>query len=198
MGPDPAPDAGPLAGIVVADFSRVLAGPYCTMLLADLGADVIKVESRAGDDTRHWGPPWTENSAAYFEAANRSKRSVQLDLGDPDDNALARELASRADVLVENFRTGGLAAHGLGYADVAATNPGVVYCSVTGFGSGAGAGVPGYDFLVQAVGGLMSITGPADGPPMKVGVALVDVLTSKDAVIGVLAALLESRVSGQG
>lgn len=188
-----------LDGIVVADFSRVLAGPLATVMLADLGADVIKLERPgAGDDTRAWGPPWTERTSAYFESANRSKRSVELDLDDPEDRAAARELALRADVLVENFRSGALEKKGFGYEELAAANPRLIYCSVTGFGSGEGAALPGYDFLVQAVGGLMSITGEPDGDPMKVGVALVDVLTAKDAVAGILAALYERERSGLG
>lgn len=190
---------GPLDGIVVADFSRVLAGPLATATLADLGATVIKVERPdVGDDTRHWGPPWTATTSAYFECANRSKQSVELDLSQPDDLLLAIEIASTADVLVENFRPGTLAAKGLGHEALSAANPGLVYCSISGFGSGGGADLPGYDFLVQAVGGLMSITGDADGEPTKVGVALVDVLTSKDAVAGILAALLERQKSGLG
>ena len=188
-----------LDGIVVADFSRVLAGPLATMMLADLGADVIKVERPGvGDDTRRWGPPWTASTSAYFESANRSKRSVELDLDDPVDRAAARELVRRADVLVENFRTGALGDKGFGYDELAALNPRLVYCSVTGFGSDGGAALPGYDFLVQAVGGLMSITGDPYGDPMKVGVALVDVLTAKDAVAGILAALYERERSGLG
>lgn len=192
----------PLDGILVADFSRVLAGPLATATLADLGARVIKVERPgAGDDTRSWGPPWTDNSASYFESANRNKESVVLDLADPDDQVLAKELARRADVFVENFRPGSLDRYDLGYGRVSETNPGVVYCSVTGFGSGGGAHLPGYDFLVQAVGGLMSITGDPDdagGSPMKAGVALVDVLTSKDATIGILAALHARNTTGRG
>lgn len=181
--------SGPLEGVLVADFSRVLAGPLATATLADLGAEVIKVERPGvGDDTRHWGPPWSVDSSSYFEAANRSKKSIELDLADPEDLAVARELAARCDVLVENFRTGSLDRHGLGYDAVAALNPSVVYTSITGFGSNEGADLAGYDFLVQAVGGLMSVTGPP-GEPTKVGVALVDVLTSKDAVVGILAAL---------
>jgi crotonobetainyl-CoA:carnitine CoA-transferase CaiB-like acyl-CoA transferase len=188
-----------LDGVVVADFSRVLAGPLATSMLADLGATVIKVERPGvGDDTRHWGPPWTATTSAYFDSANRSKESVELDLDDPDDHALAVELMTTADVVVENFRPGALAAKGLGHADMAGVNPGLVYCSISGFGSAEGASLPGYDFLVQAVGGLMSITGDADADPTKVGVALVDVLTSKDAVIGILAALNERHVSGTG
>jgi crotonobetainyl-CoA:carnitine CoA-transferase CaiB-like acyl-CoA transferase len=189
----------PLEGVLVADFSRVRAGPLATATLADLGATVIKVERPGtGDDTRAWGPPWTANSSSYFECANRSKQSVELDLGVEHDLLLARRLAARADVLVENFKEGTLAGRGLGYEDVSRTNPGVVYCSVTGFGSARGAALAGYDFLVQAVGGLMSITGDADGEPTKVGVALVDVLTAKDAVIGILAALQARTQTGHG
>ena len=190
---------GPLDGLLVADFSRVLAGPLATMTLADLGAEVIKVERPGlGDDTRQWGPPWTEHASSYFECVNRSKQSITLDLRDPADLAVARELAARADVLIENFLTGTMDRLGLGYEVLAEANPGLVYCSVTGFGSGAGAALPGYDFVVQAVGGLMSITGTPDGDPTKVGVALVDVLTGKDAVIGILAALREREASGRG
>ncbi|MEU8192780.1 CoA transferase [Microbispora amethystogenes] len=199
----------PLHGVLVADFSRVLAGPSCTMTLADLGATVVKVERPgAGDDTRSWGPPWsatsststssTATSSTYFESVNRTKRSVTLDLDDPADLTLARELARRADVLVENFRPGALDRRGLGYAQVAAANPGIVYCTISGFGAGTGAGLLGYDFIVQAVGGLMSVTGAADGEPTKAGVALVDVLTGKDAAIGVLAALAARANTGRG
>jgi crotonobetainyl-CoA:carnitine CoA-transferase CaiB-like acyl-CoA transferase len=183
----------PLDGLLVADFSRVLAGPLATATLADLGARVVKVERpHVGDDTRAWGPPWTENSSSYFQSANRNKESVTLDLSDQGDQRLALNLASRADVVVENFLPGTLSRYGLGYEQVRETNPRVVYCSITGFGSGGGAALPGYDFLVQAVGGLMSITGDPDdrgGRPMKAGVALVDVLASKDAVAGILGAL---------
>jgi crotonobetainyl-CoA:carnitine CoA-transferase CaiB-like acyl-CoA transferase len=190
---------GLLDGIVVADFSRVLAGPLATATLADLGATVVKVERPGvGDDTRYWGPPWTSTTSAYFDSANRSKESIELDLDDADDHALAMRMMTTADVVVENFRPGALTGRGLGYAEIAAVNPGVVYCSISGFGTGPGAALPGYDFLVQAVGGLMSITGDADGEPAKVGVALVDVLTSKDAVIGILAALHERQTSGTG
>jgi crotonobetainyl-CoA:carnitine CoA-transferase CaiB-like acyl-CoA transferase len=189
----------PLAGVLVADFSRVLAGPLATMHLADMGATVVKVERPGtGDDTRAWGPPWTRDSSSYFECVNRSKYSVTLDLADPDDRAAAIELSARADVLVENFRPGSLAQYGLDYDTVEAGNPGIVYCSISGFGSGDGAARPGYDFLVQAMGGLMSITGDPDGEPTKVGVALVDVLTGKDAVIGILAALAVRQRSGIG
>ncbi|MFN8193425.1 MAG: CoA transferase [Nocardioidaceae bacterium] len=191
--------SAPLEGVLVADFSRVLAGPLATMTLADLGAEVVKVERPGlGDDTRHWGPPWTEHATSYFECVNRSKQSIALDLRDPTDLAVARELAARADVVVENFLTGTMDRLGLGYDELSAANPRLVFCSITGFGSGAGAALPGYDFVVQAVGGLMSITGAPDGDPTKVGVALVDVLTGKDAVIGILAALRERDSSGRG
>ncbi|HMT89826.1 MAG TPA: CoA transferase [Dermatophilaceae bacterium] len=188
----------PLDGILVADFSRVLAGPLATMTLADLGARVIKVERPGmGDETRAWGPPFSAHGTSYFESVNRGKESITLDLTDPGDLELARELASRADVLVENFAPGTAERLGLGYAVVADRNPGIVYCSITGFGSGAGRAMLGYDFLVQAVGGLMSITGEP-GAPMKAGVALVDVLTGKDAIIGILAALAGRARTGRG
>jgi crotonobetainyl-CoA:carnitine CoA-transferase CaiB-like acyl-CoA transferase len=190
---------GPLAGLVVADFSRVLAGPLCTMNLADLGATVIKVERPGtGDDTRTWGPPWSPNSSTYFESVNRSKLSITLDLSEPSDHAAALELATRADVLVENYRPGALDRRGLGYRQVCALNPGIIYCSITGFGSAGGADLLGYDFVVQAVGGLMSITGHPAGQPAKSGVALVDVLTGKDAIIGVLAGLASRARTGRG
>ena len=189
----------PLDGLLVADFSRVLAGPLASMTLADLGATVVKVERPGqGDDTRHWGPPWTAGSSSYFEGVNRSKYSVALDLTDQSDLKAAQELARRADVLIENFRPGSLRRFGLDVNTVHATNPAAVYCSISGFGDAEGADLPGYDFLIQAVGGLMSITGDPDGEPRKVGVALVDVLTGKDAVIGILAALAARERSGRG
>jgi crotonobetainyl-CoA:carnitine CoA-transferase CaiB-like acyl-CoA transferase len=189
--------AGALAGVLVADFSRVLAGPLATATLADLGATVVKVERPgSGDDTRAWGPPFVDGTAAYFDAANRTKHGITLDLADPADAEAARELALRADVLVENFRPGALARHGLDHAALRAANPGLVYCSITGFGGGSP--LPGYDFVVQAMGGLMSITGPEQGPPSKVGVALVDVLTAKDAVTAILAALRHRDRTGEG
>lgn len=194
--------AGPLAGVLVADFSRVLAGPLATMTLADLGARVVKVEKPVtGDDTRSWGPPFSETGSTYFDSVNRNKESVCLDLSDlapGGDNALARELASRADVVIENFKPEGMAKLGLGYEDIVAVNPRVIYVSISGFGSAGGADLPGYDFMVQAVGGLMSITGEAHGAPTKVGVALVDILTAKDATIGILAALQARTTSGHG
>ena len=187
----------PLDGILVADFSRVLAGPLATATLADLGATVVKVERPGGgDDTRAWGPPFVDGTAAYFDAANRSKQGITLDLGDPEDADAARELARRADILVENFRPGALARHGLDAATLLTANPGLVYCSITGFGGDSD--LPGYDFVVQAVGGLMSITGAPDGEPHKVGVALVDVLTAKDAVTAILAALRHRDRTGRG
>lgn len=193
------PAAGPLSGLRVADFSRVLAGPYATMLMADLGADVIKVEPPAGDDTRQWAPPRDASGrATYFAAANRNKRSVALDLTDEADRARALELATSADVVVENFRPGVMARFGLDHASLSAANPRVVMCSITGFGSGPGAGLPGYDLLVQAMGGLMSITGDPEGEPSKVGVALVDVVTGLHALGAVQAALLERSRSGLG
>lgn len=194
------PTRGALDGVLVADFSRVLAGPYATMLLADLGASVIKVERPVvGDDTRAWGPPWGEESVAtYFAAVNRGKTSVLLDLGAPADRAIARALCAKADVVIENFRPGTMERLGLGYDEVAADNPGVVYCSITGFGTDKGAGLSGYDLLVQAVGGLMSITGPSPQEPTKVGVALVDVITGLHALTGTLAALRHRERTGQG
>lgn len=186
-------NTGPLTGIRVADFSRVLAGPYATMLLADLGADVIKIESPEGDGTRQWSPPTNAvGQSTYFAGVNRGKRSVVLDLRSSPGTDRARELAATADVVIENFKPGTMARFGLGYDDIATQNPGVVYCSISGFGDAAGAELPGYDLLVQAVGGLMSITGQSDadgGHPTKVGVALVDILTGLNAVIGIQAAL---------
>lgn len=189
----------PLDGIVVADFSRVLAGPMATMMLADLGARVIKIERPGlGDETRGWGPPWSAHGATYYESVNRTKQSIALDLTDPADLGTALEIACRADVVIENFKPGTMDRLGLGHDVVAAANPGVVYCSISGFGSAGGRDLPGYDFVVQAVGGLMSITGDPDGDPTKVGVALVDVLTGKDAVIGILAALQGRERTGRG
>jgi crotonobetainyl-CoA:carnitine CoA-transferase CaiB-like acyl-CoA transferase len=194
----------PLDGLVVADLSRVLAGPTAAVMLADLGARVIKVERpETGDDTRQWGPPWIPggpagSSSSYFESANRTKQSIALDFGDADDLRIARALVDRADVVIENYRAGALERHGLDAAAVRERNPRVVYVSITGFGSGAGAALPGYDFLVQAVGGLMSITGQPDGTPTKVGVAVVDLLAAKDVVMGVLAAIVHREKTGRG
>ncbi|WP_218566703.1 CaiB/BaiF CoA transferase family protein [Vallicoccus soli] len=190
---------GPLAGLLVADFSRILAGPYATMLLADLGAEVVKVESPAGDDTRTWQPPVRDGVSTYYLGVNRGKRSVALDLKDPDDLAAAQELARRADVLVENFKPGGLARFGLDYGTVSATNPGVVYASISGFGSGpGGAALPGYDLIVQAISGLMSLTGSPEGEPYRAGISVFDVMAGLHATIGVLSALHARAQSGTG
>ncbi len=192
-------NTGPLAGLLVADFSRVLAGPYATMLLGDLGADVVKVESPDGDDTRTWKPPTTtDDVSTYWLAVNRNKRSVVLDLKDAADLTAARELARRADIVIENFKPGGLARFGLGYPEVSATNPAVVYASISGFGSGKGAGLPGYDLIVQAISGLMSLTGSPDGEPYRAGISVFDVMTGMHATIGVLAALRHREVTGAG
>ena len=189
-----------LDGVLVADFSRVLAGPLATMMLGDLGADVVKVERpEVGDDTRGWGPPFIDGESAYYLSINRNKRSVALDLGSEAGLEAARRLAERADVVVENFKPGTMSRLGLGYEKVAAVNPGVVYCSISGFGTtGEGASRLGYDFLVQAVGGLMSITGPESGAPTKVGVAVVDVLTGLYASNAILAALVGRAATGRG
>lgn len=195
----PRHSAGALDGVVVADFSRILAGPYMTMLLADLGATVVKVESPAGDETRQWGPPWDDGVSTYYKSINRNKKSVVLDLRRDEDKLLARELAGRADILVENLRPGAMARYGLGYGDVARDNPEVIYCSISGFGSQqGGAHLPGYDLLGQAISGLMSVTGEPDGRPLKVGVAVVDVLCGLHASIGVLAALHARGETGRG
>jgi crotonobetainyl-CoA:carnitine CoA-transferase CaiB-like acyl-CoA transferase len=189
-----------LSRIRILDFSRVLAGPFATMMLGDLGASVLKVERPGGgDETREWGPPFgPHGEATYFESVNRNKRNVALDLHDDRDRELAERLAAKADVLVENFRPGVMERLGLGYELCAAHNPALIYCSITGFGAGAGAALPGYDLLIQALGGLMSITGPADGEPQKVGVAVVDVLAGLFATTGILAALHHRDQTGEG
>src|SRR4051812_3981903 len=193
---------GPLEGILVADFSRVLAGPLAAMLLGDLGADVIKVERPdGGDDTRAWGPPWHEGESTYYLGLNRNKRSIALDLSSEADLALARELAGRADVLIESFRPGLIASWGLdGDSLRAAGNPGLVTCSVTAFGttSDAAVALPGYDFLLQAMGGLMAVTGEPDGRPLKAGTAVVDLVCGLLAANGIQAALLERARTGRG
>ncbi|MFC4946034.1 CaiB/BaiF CoA transferase family protein [Pseudonocardia sp. GCM10023141] len=196
---DATPATGPLAGVVVADFSRVLAGPYATMMLADLGATVIKVEGPpTGDDTRIWTPPTRDGVATYYLSINRNKHSILLDLADPDDLAVAQRLAARADVMIENFKPGGLVRFGLDYARVAAANPAVVYCSISGFGPAGGAALPGYDLLVQATSGLMSLTGEPDGPPLRAGVAVFDVITGLHAAVAILAALHHRDRTGEG
>ncbi|MCD0501601.1 CaiB/BaiF CoA transferase family protein [Bordetella petrii] len=201
---------GALSGLRVLDLSRVLAGPWCAQTLADMGAQVVKVErTGAGDDTRAWGPPWRdapsggERDSAYFLSANRNKQSVAVDFSRPAGADLVRRMAARCDVLIENFKVGSLARHGLGYEDLAPLNPRLVYCSITGFGQqGPYAQRAGYDFLIQGMGGLMSITGVPDGlpgaGPQKVGVALTDLLTGMYAATGILAAVMESRATGQG
>ena len=194
----PPAGAPPLSGVLVADFSRVLAGPYATMLLADLGATVVKVESPQGDETRTWKPPVREEVATYYLGINRGKRSIALDLRDEHDRALAHELARRADVMIENFKPGTLGKFGLDFASVSATNPGVVYASISGFGSGAGKDVPGYDLMVQAISGLMSLTGDPDGPPYRAGISVFDVMAGNHATIGILAALRHRDATGQG
>ncbi len=177
----------------------MLAGPFAAMVLGDLGAEVIKVERPSGDDTRSWGPPWApDGTSTYYQSVNRNKRSIVLDLADGRDRVLAARLIERSDVLIENFRPGTLERFGLGEETTRAANPRLVSCSLTGFGSGAGAALPGYDLLVQAVGGLMSVTGQEQGPPTKVGVALVDVIAGLFATVAILAALAERERSGIG
>ena len=198
---------GALSGITVLDLTRVLAGPYCTQMLGDLGADVIKIERPgAGDDTRRFAPPFMagpdgedSSESAYFMSANRNKRSVEVDLTSETGQALVRELAMKADVIVENFKTGNLAKYGLGYDDLKDANPKLVYCSITGFGqTGPYAARPGYDFLIQGMGGIMSITGEADGEPQKVGVPIADIMSGMFAAVAINAALRHAAVTGQG
>lgn len=190
--------AGPFAGVLVADFGRVLAGPYCTMLLADLGATVIKVESPIGDETRTWTPPQYQDEATYFLSVNRNKQSVVLDFQNPDDLRLAQRLAARADVVTENFKPGGLRRFGLDYESVARTNPEVIYASITGFGTEGGADLPGYDLLVQALSGLMSITGAPATDGFRAGVAVFDVITGLHTTIAIASALFHRQRTGAG
>ncbi len=193
-----------LSGIRVLDLSRVLAGPWCTQMLGDLGAEIIKIEQPGkGDDTRSWGPPWhgegEDRLSAYYLSANRNKKSVAIDISKPEGQSLIRELAAKCDVLVENFKMGGLEKYGLDYLSLKAVNPRLVYCSITGFGhTGPRAHQPGYDLMVQGLSGLMSITGQPEGEPQKVGVALVDVMTGLHACIAVLAALNQRHETGRG
>jgi crotonobetainyl-CoA:carnitine CoA-transferase CaiB-like acyl-CoA transferase len=197
MSPDETTAPLPLAGIHVLDFSRVLAGPLCTAILGDLGADVIKVERPgAGDDTRAWGPPFVGDDAAYFLALNRNKRSIVLDLQRDDDRAIAHRLALRSDVLVENFRPGLMDTFGLSYPSLRDEHPALVYCSITAFSGETSR--PGYDAIMQALSGLMSITGPSTSQPTKVGVALIDVMTGLYAAVGILAALRTRDATGHG
>ena len=194
---DPA-TSGPLSGVVVADFSRVLAGPYCTMLLADMGATVVKVESPTGDDTRGYKPPSRDGVGTYYLSVNRNKHSIVLDLRDPADLETAYEIIDAADVFIENFKPGGLARYGLDPEAAAERWPGLIHTSITGFGTDRGAHLPGYDLLVQGVSGFMSVTGSADGPPQRAGVAMFDVLTGLHAAVAILGALHERDVSGRG
>ena len=190
---------GALAGIRVLDLSRVLAGPFCTQMLSDLGADVCKIESPSGDDTRHWGPPFRDGESAYFLSANRGKRSVAINLKDPRGAELVRRLSRHADVLIENFKHGDMQRFGLDYAALRQANPRLIYASITGFGqTGPRAHEPGYDAVLQALTGIMSVTGEPGGPPGKVGVAWIDVLTGLTAAVGILAALHERQASGLG
>lgn len=190
----------PLAGRRVLDLSRVLAGPWCTMGLADLGAEVIKVEHpKGGDDTRHWGPPYVGGEAAYYLCANRNKQSLALDISTPQGQAIVRDLAMRSDVVVENYKLGGLDKYGLDYASLAAINPAIVYCSISGYGRASPiAERPGYDYVIQAEAGLMSVTGEVDGQPMKVGVAVADLFTGMAATQAILAALIARDRDGVG
>ena len=199
--------AGPLKGFRVLDLSRILAGPWASQMLADLGAEVIKIERPgSGDDTRGWGPPYmpdrageATSEAAYFHGTNRGKKSVCIDMSHPEGQALIRDLAKDCDVLIENFKVGGLKKYKLDYAALKRINPGLVYCSITGFGqTGPYADRAGYDFMIQAMGGMMSVTGEADGLPMKIGVALADVLTGLYAANAIQAALIHQQKTGEG
>lgn len=189
---------GPLAGLLVADFSRVLAGPFATQIMADLGATVVKVEAASGDETRGWAPPERDGVSTYYLGINRNKRDVVLDFGDEEDRELAQELARRADIVIENFKPGGLRKFGLDYDSVSRTNPAVLYASISGFGSAAGASLPGYDLVVQAASGLMSLTGDPEGQAYRSGVSVFDIMTGMQATIGVLAALNHRNATGLG
>ena len=200
---EPRNTRAPLAGLKVLELARVLAGPWAGQILADLGADVIKVEGPEGDGTRQWGPPWIEHdgerSAAYYHSANRGKRSITADFGAANDLARVKTLAAGADVVIENFKTGALAKFGLDYAALAATNPRLVYCSITGFGqTGPRAGEAGYDFVIQAMSGFMALTGEPDGQPMKMGVSISDLACGLYSVIGIQAALAMRERTGRG
>jgi formyl-CoA transferase len=190
----------PLSDITVLDLSRVLAGPYCSMMLGDLGADIVKVERPGlGDDTRQWDPPSVGGEAAYYLCVNRNKRSLTIDMKKPEGREIIRDLARKSDILIENFKVGTLAKMGLGYEDVKKINPGVIYCSITGFGQhGPYKDKPGYDFMIQGMGGVMSFTGAPDGPPMKVGVAIVDITAGLFASSAILAALRHREKTGVG
>jgi crotonobetainyl-CoA:carnitine CoA-transferase CaiB-like acyl-CoA transferase len=189
---------GPLSGLLVADFSRVLAGPYATQTMADLGADVIKVESPAGDETRGWAPPQRQGVSTYYLGVNRNKRDVVLDFKDEGDRVIAQTLAARADIVIENFKPGGLVKYALDYDSVRLTNPSVIYASISGFGSDRGASLPGYDLVVQAASGLMSLTGDPAGPAYRSGVSVFDIMTGMQATVGILAALNHRNNTGEG
>lgn len=189
---------GPLSGIVVADFSRVLAGPYCTMFLADLGATVIKVESPQGDDTRLWMPPSIDGVSSYYLSVNRNKQSIVLDFSKEEDLKAAYDIIDRADIFVENFKPGGLTKFGLDKSQTLQRWPDLIHASITGFGTKGGEKLPGYDLLAQATSGFMHVTGEADGNPQRGGFALFDVYTGLHAAVGILAALHERTVSGRG
>jgi crotonobetainyl-CoA:carnitine CoA-transferase CaiB-like acyl-CoA transferase len=195
-GPRP---TGPLHGIRIIDLTRVLAGPFATMHLADLGADVIKVESPSGDDTRRWGPPWVAGESAYYVCTNRNKRGIVLDFQEPNAREALKRLVADADVLIENFRVGTMERWGLGYEQLREVNPGLIYCSITGYGrSGPAAHLPGYDPIIEAVGGFMAINGEEGGRPLKVGVAVIDELTGCQAAFAITAALLHKERTGEG
>jgi crotonobetainyl-CoA:carnitine CoA-transferase CaiB-like acyl-CoA transferase len=194
----------PLAGLRVLELARILAGPWAGQVLADLGAEVIKVESPAGDDTRRWGPPFVDyadgsRDAAYFHAANRGKQSVVVDFSTPEGASRVKDLAASADVVIENFKVGGLAKYGLDYDSIRALNPGIIYCSITGFGQdGPYAHRAGYDFIIQGLSGIMDLTGDPDGEPQKIGVAFADIFTGLYSVIGIQAALRHRDLTGEG
>lgn len=198
LGGRPARPPGPLSGLLVADFSRVLAGPFATQIMADLGATVVKVEAPGGDETRGWAPPERDGVSTYYLGINRNKRDVVLDFSDEEDRELAQELARRADIVIENFKPGGLRKFGLDYDSVSRTNPAVLYASISGFGSAAGASLPGYDLVVQAASGLMSLTGDPEGQAYRSGVSVFDIMTGMQATIGVLAALNHRNATGLG
>ncbi len=190
----------PLSGLRVVELARVLAGPWAGQLLGDLGADVIKIESPSGDETRQWGPPFHgEDSSAYFQCSNRGKKSVIADLRDKNDLAMVKELAQKADVLIENFKVGSLAKYNLDYSSIQKSNPNLIYCSITGFGqSGARANKPGYDFIIQAMGGIMDLTGEKEGEPQKPGVAYADLFTGLYSVVAIQSALIARQVTKKG
>jgi crotonobetainyl-CoA:carnitine CoA-transferase CaiB-like acyl-CoA transferase len=195
----PVGNLGPLHGVRVIDLTRVLAGPFATMQLADLGADVIKVESPSGDDTRRWGPPWVAGESAYYVCTNRNKRGIVLDFREPSAREALERLVAGADVLIENFRVGTMERWGIGYDRLREINPGLVYCSITGYGrSGPAAHLPGYDPIIEAVGGFMAINGEEGGRPLKVGVAVIDELTGCQAAFAITAALLHKERTGEG